>query len=229
MQRCDEDQSATIAHAGLVTDSKGGSDNTVSGSTVGITAQRTVFERNVPGCKFTGYFVGDSGNEVFGTWIVGTLLPGVFGASRQSTSRVTLPPVPYSSGLTVTHDDIPSELSYDSSAGTIQIPDAVAEFSDDPNEVDDVFKLSDLYSRTTMRGHRDRPSGAETECHTLSVRLRRTSHTRFRGMGTHNCRRGAGRDGKLRLKQSRSLDDHGRQLPMECRIHVQMAHRGGYQ
>ena len=119
-------------------------------------------------------------NEVFGTWTVGTLLSGAFGANRQSTSRVTLPRVTDSNRLTV-HDnvDLPSALSDDPDAGTIEIPGAPTEFSDDPNEADNVFKLSDLYCRTMLQTHRDLTSGGETVRHTLRVRLRRTNYTRF--------------------------------------------------
>ena len=173
-----------ITQAALGADADGGADFTVSGSTAGITVQGSVFERDVTGSEFTGYFVGDKGNEVFGTWKVGTLLDGAFGATRQSVSRVTLP---NPSGRTVEYEDI-SGLSYaagdgtdGTAGGTIEIPNAPSEFSDGDNETDHVFKLSDLYSRTTIARYRDITPQGQTERvrHTLTVRLRRTSYTRF--------------------------------------------------
>ena len=73
----------------------------------------------------------------------------------------------------------PADCRTSPHVGTIQVPNAAAEFSDDSYEVDDVFKLSDLYSRTTLTRHSDMTSGDETVRHTLSVRHRRTSYTRF--------------------------------------------------
>ena len=99
------------SHAELGTDTDGGTDSTVSGFPTRIAVQGSVFERYVTGSTFTGYFVGDSENEVFGTWTVGILLSGEFDANRQSTSSVTLPPVPDGNGPTVEHNDIPSGLS----------------------------------------------------------------------------------------------------------------------
>ena len=101
-----------------------------------------MFGTDVSGSDLPGYFVGDTGEEAFGTWAIVDVLDGAFGANRQSISRVTLPSAPDSNGLSIEHNDIPGALSYGPDAGTIQIPHAPAEFSDGTNETDDVFRLS---------------------------------------------------------------------------------------
>ena len=169
-------------------------------------------------------------NEVFGTWTVGTLLSGAFGANRQSTSLVTLPRVTDSNRLTV-HDnvDIPSGLSYDSDAGTIEIPGAPTAFSNDPNEADNVFKPSDLCSRTILQTHRDLTSGGETVRHALSVRLRRTSYTRFGAWAYTIVGANPGATGVFAYSNLVESPITADNYPPECRSQVQRAHGCGYQ
>ena len=153
----------------------------------------SVFGIDVGGSALTGYFVGDTGEEVFGTWAIGDLLDGAFGANRQSISRVTLPSAPDSNGLSVEQNEILG-LSYDAAAGTIQIPNAPAEFSDETNETDDVFRLSQLYSSGTVTRTETVGTGDAAVVHTLRVRLRRTSYTRF-GVWTHTAPEATPRQG----------------------------------
>ena len=148
-----------------------------------VNTEGSVFGTDVPTSALTGYFVGDTGEEAFGTWAIGDLLDGAFGANRQSVSRVTLPSAPDSNGLTVEFNDIPSsDVTYDGTADTIQIVDAPAEFSDEANETDDVFRLSQLYGGGTVT----RTESINGVLHILRVRLRRTSFTRF-GVWTHTA------------------------------------------
>ena len=152
-----------------------------------VNAEGSVFGTDVSGSSLTGYFAGDTGEEAFGTWAIGDLLDGAFGANRQSVSRVTLPSAPDSNGLTVEFNDIPSsDVTYDDVAKTIQIVDAPAEFSDDTNETDDVFRLSQLFGGATVTRTETIGTGENAVLHTLRVRLRRTSYTRF-GVWTHTA------------------------------------------
>ena len=151
-----------------------------------INVEGSVFGTDVSGSDLTGYFVGDTGEEAFGTWAIGDLLDGAFGANRQSVSRVTLPSPPDSNGLSVEFNDIPtSDVTYDPTADTIQIVDAPAQFSEG-DKTNDVFRLSQLYGGATVTRTETIGTGDDAVLHTLRVRLRRTSYTRF-GVWTHTA------------------------------------------
>ena len=145
----------------------------------------SVFGTDVGDSALAGYLVGDTCEEVVGTWAIGDLLDGVLGANRQSISRVTLPSAPGNGGLSVEHVDIPSaDLTYEGTADTIQIVDVPAECSDGANETDDVFRLSQLSRSGTVTRTETIGTSDHAVLDTLRVRLRRTSYTRF-GVWTH--------------------------------------------
>ena len=147
----------------------------------------SVFGTDVGDSALAGYLVGDTCEEVVGTWAIGDLLDGVLGANRQSISRVTLPSAPGNDGLSVEHVDIPSaDLTYEGTADTIQIVDVPADCSDGTNETDDVSRLSQFSRSGTVTRTETIGTSDHAVLDTLRVRLRRTAYTRF-GVWTHTA------------------------------------------
>ena len=139
-----------------------------------VRTEGSVFGTDVGGSDLMGYFVGDTGEDVFGTWAIGDLLDGVFVANRQSISRATLPSAPDNNGLSVAHNNIPSsDLTSDGTARTIQISNAPAECSGESNETDDVFWLSQFYGGATVT----RTEAIETGDNAVIHPIRGGSHT----------------------------------------------------
>ena len=148
-----------------------------TGAMAEISVEGSEFERDVDS-DWKGYFVGASGEEVFGTWFLDGLIDGAFGANRQSVSRVALPRSPDSTGLGVEYDDVDSPLTLAEQDGTLTLP-APPEFSDGDNETDNVFNLNDLYRRSTVTRTETIGMGDDAVVHTLKVRFRHTAYTRF--------------------------------------------------
>ena len=91
-----------------------------------------------------GYFVGDTGEEAFGTWEVGQLLDGAFGANRHRSCE-RLSECADSNGLIVKHREFDGDVTYSDTDDTIQIVGASAEFRAG-GKTGDVFRLSQLYA-----------------------------------------------------------------------------------
>lgn len=148
-----------------------GSFANTSGSAT-LELEGTQFDQE-PNAEFRGIFVGDEGEEVFGTWaILGTgntrLLDGSFGAEYRSTTRVTLPDSD-NDGRTLTFADANSDVTLDAAADTLIVAGSVLAA---PTRT---FGLNNLYRRSSDTNRED-VSGVD---HTLIVRFRHTSYTRF--------------------------------------------------
>ena len=140
-----------------------------------LTLEGTRFSRPSNG-TFSGRFVGDSGEEVFGLWsIEGTDgISGSYGAEYRSTQRGDLPDTD-STGLVVEHV-YPDGLRPDEDENTLMITGVSASNADDTDTLKTKFTLRELYGTKTLS---DSLTDAAAVKHTLQVRSRNESYTRF--------------------------------------------------
>lgn len=132
-----------------------------------------LFPTSVPDSDFIGQFVGtetgqNAGRAVIGTWKVGTVLDGSFGAERTRTNPATLPSLTSTNRYLVVSAPI-----YDGTATIDSTTDSTAPtFSPTTTEYTDTFPLSSLGS-VTNRAQSDDSNFRAT------IRLRNTSFARF--------------------------------------------------
>ncbi len=143
-----------------------------SASAAELTLDGTRFGRNTAS-TFSGKFVGNSGEEVFGLWsITGDEgISGSYGAEYRSTQRVDLPDAD-SNGETVHAFSGSSGISH--ADGDDEVTITVSGF--DLDDGDGVFELRDLY-RTSS--HTDTETVDDPDKNTLRVLSRHTRYTRF--------------------------------------------------
>ena len=159
----------------------GNGDFTVQG-TATVELEGTQFDRSATS-RFTGQFVGDDGEEVFGSWaILATdnteVIEGAYGAEYRSTTRVTLPDSD-NDGRSVEFTDANSDVTLNGTEDTLVI--AIGALADATK----TFGLNNLYRRSSDTN----TENVSNVDHTLAVRFRRTSYTRF-GAWAHTTENG---------------------------------------
>ena len=130
---------------------------------------------------FSGKFVGNSGEEVFGLWSITDnvrgSISGSYGAEYRSTQRVDLPDAD-NTGIVVDYVR-PHDGWVLSGQGTDDVAGMIQGVSADDGDKDLVtqFELSELYRRQTIT----EPLKGATDGldHTLRIRSRHTRYTRF--------------------------------------------------
>ena len=164
----------------LTTEGVAGFSVPTNSATAKLTLEGSHFPQT-PTSNFSGKFVGDSGEEVFGLWSItgGDGISGSYGAEYRSTQRVDLPPAD-STGLVIGFAMQASKtLDNDAKTLTATGAEAVLDATDTPSP-NNVFELGDLYRRsTTTRSYTDPTEGATKTVHTLTVWSRKTTYTRF--------------------------------------------------
>ena len=168
------DLEATIGNTGILAQS-GIAELTLDGSR---------FSRETTDRTFSGMFVGNSGEEVFGLWSIsdaanenGTI-SGSYGAEYRSTQRVDLPDAD-STGIVVAykHDGLVlMDEGTDDVTWTPPGVEAVQNMDEDKTLVTE-FKLSRLYRTQTIT--ETLKDGSDSFDHTLRIRSRHTRYTRF--------------------------------------------------
>ena len=129
--------------------------------------------------EFSGIFVGDSGDEVFGLWSIDGAdgISGSYGAEYRSTQRVDLPPSD-STGLVIETPPRLGNTELHDADKTLTATGAESVYKADGTTPDNVFELGDLYRRSTItRSYTDDTESKTT--HTLTVWSRKTTYTRF--------------------------------------------------
>ena len=149
-----------------------GKFNLVSGGSATIELEGTQFDRTATS-EFTGQFVGDDGEEVFGTWAIidnnnVRVVEGAYGAEYRSTTRVTLPNSD-NDGRSIEFSDANTSVTLNGTQDTLVI--AIGVLADATK----TFGLNSLYRRSSDT-NTENVGGTD---HTLAVRFRRTSFTRF--------------------------------------------------
>ena len=130
-----------------------------------------LFPASVPDSDLTGQFVGtetgqNAGRAVIGTWKVGTVLDGSFGAERIRTNPATLPSLTSSNRYRVVSRTIVDQTTI------VNTDPAAPTLSPDSTGYTDTFPLSSLGS-VTNRAQSDNSNLRAT------IRLRNTSFARF--------------------------------------------------
>ena len=144
-----------------------------------LSLEGRAFDETASASTFSGKFVGDSGEEVFGLWSItddgNDDIWGSYGAEYRSTQRVDLPDADSDGRVVAYGHEGFTPGGDDGETWDTGLP----EVADGDDVLKTTFTLRELYGTRTRSDSVTVGEGAEAIVHTVTVRSRSTKYTRF--------------------------------------------------